>query len=358
MPGQARHPMLVQPTHDEAARQAFCQDMRSHLFGDVREGSRVVFEHTAPKGQSYDRNAIRHAMQNNPYYRVFSACMRSTQELLWDSIIDSVERELPRIVEQYQATEATLGSLTLNPELAAPAYHTAADIHLQPGGYHTEFVDDDVSAGAIYDRAIYLYGAGKYGPYSDSMGRTLLEFLADEKPEFKPKSILEMGCTSGNSLLCYHDAYPEAELHGIDVAAPCLRYAHARAEGLGVPVQFSQQDAAATGFDDERFDLVVSHLLFHETGRSAMTQIIAESRRLLRPGGIMLHLDLPTDSDLEDDYDSFLWDWEAYHNNETFCVVMRNLNYADEALAAGFHDSEVSLEQAPFGWPILMGVKQ
>lgn len=39
-----------------------------------------------------------------------------------------------------QQKEKTLGNLRLAPALQIPKYHTAVDIHCQPGGYHTEFL--------------------------------------------------------------------------------------------------------------------------------------------------------------------------------------------------------------------------
>ncbi|MCL6753034.1 methyltransferase domain-containing protein [Nostoc sp. CCCryo 231-06] len=59
----------------------------------------------------------------------------------------------------------------------------------------------------------------------------------------------------GNSTLPYVDGFPDAEVHAIDVGAPMLRYAHARAESLGKRVHFSQQNAEQTNFPDESFDL-------------------------------------------------------------------------------------------------------
>ncbi len=82
-------------------------------------------------------------------------------------------------------------------------------------------------------------------------------------------------------------------MHGIDVGAPVLRYAHARAESLGVPVHFSQQNAEHTDFETGSFDLVLSHIVLHETSKSALVASLRECHRLLRPGGLMLHLEIP-----------------------------------------------------------------
>nr|WP_287287651.1 class I SAM-dependent methyltransferase [Okeania sp. SIO2B9] len=60
-----------------------------------------------------------------------------------------------------------------------------------------------------------------------------------------------MGCTVGANTLPYVDAYPNAEVYGIDLAPAILRYSHARAESLGKRVHFSQQNAEKTNFPDE-----------------------------------------------------------------------------------------------------------
>ncbi len=362
---QAQHDMLVKPTHDERARQDLCQAMRAHLLDGVQAGTQTVFNHRVHPAfkkehgrEVKDRHEIRHAMSPDPYYRVYCASLRSSQELMWDSIIDTVEHEMPRLQTEFKKLHnQAKGSLTLDPDLEIPRYHTAADIHLQPNGYHTDVTEDDLSAGAIFDRALYIYGDGKFGPYSDAMGHMVSGAIKTLYPEFSPKRILDMGCTSGNSTLVYVDAFPDAEVHAIDVGAPCLRYAHARAEGLGKPVPFAQANAEPTHYDDNSFDLIVSHILFHETGRTALTNIMRECHRLLTPGGFMVHLDIPQDQHCDDMYDSFLWDWEAYNNNETFCVVLRSLDYEGEAVTAGFEKDNVSIESVPVGWPLLVGKK-
>ena len=66
----------------------------------------------------------------------------------------------------------------------------------------------------------------------------------------------------------------KSSVHAIDVAAPVLRYAFARAESLEKPIHFSQQNAESTNFSDGYFDLVVSHLMMHETSSKAIRNIL------------------------------------------------------------------------------------
>lgn len=362
---QGKHALSLTPTHDETARQELCQAMRAHLLSEVQDGTRTVFENRVQPafeketGRPFkDRHEVRRSMEHDPFYRLYCASLRTTQELMWDSIIDTCEHDMPRLVDTYKNPSTKVGgTLTLDPDLKIPRYHSAADIHLQPGGYHTDLGENDLTAGAIFDRALYLYGDGKYGTYSDIMGKMVSEQICAVQPDLKPTRILDMGCTVGNSTLPYVDAFPDAEIHAIDVGAPCLRYGHARAEALGKAVHFAQMNAEKTDYESGSFDLIVSHLLFHETSRSAFTNILKECHRLLAPNGLMVHLDIPQDQHCDDLYQSFLWDWEAYNNNETFEVVLRSLDYEVETVNAGFNPDDVSIGKVSFGWPLIIAEK-
>ena len=159
-------------------------------------------------------------------------------------------------------------------------------------------------------------------------------------------SILDMGCTVGHSTLPFKEIFPDAEVTGIDVAAPQLRYAHARAQALGVEVSFQQRDAANTGYEDNSFDLIVSHILLHETSGKAMPQIFKECHRILKPGGVMIHADLPP-FDHSDLFSEFILDNETYYNNEPFWGPMRDMDQIQLAIDAGFPADQISFDEAP-----------
>ncbi|MHC5824630.1 MAG: class I SAM-dependent methyltransferase, partial [Nostoc sp.] len=301
MAEQFQHAMLPQPTHDELARQNFVQSLNVHIFRNISPGNKVIYEKLAePKFEEQhqrpplNRYEIQEVMQHEPYYRWASALKRINQEILWDAVNSSVDRQLPELIERAKDKGGELGTLTLDPNFQIPTHQKAVDIHCMPGGYHSEFTDDDVAAGATYDRGAYVYGVGWLGPLNDDMGLSIVQnYLLAEFPNFRPQKILDMGCSIGNSTLPYVDGFPDAEVHAIDVGAPMLRYAHARGESLGKRVHFSQQNAEQTNFPDESFDLVVSHILLHEIPPPAVRKVMQESYRLLAPGGMMLHLEAP-----------------------------------------------------------------
>ncbi|MBW4688074.1 MAG: class I SAM-dependent methyltransferase [Komarekiella atlantica HA4396-MV6] len=356
MAQQFQHAMLPQPTHDELARQNFVQSLRMHIFRNLLPGNKVVYEkrvkpkfeqeHQRPPQNRYE---IREIMQHEPHYRWLNALKRINQEMLWESVNASVDRHLPDLIERAKDKGSELGTLTLDPNLQIPIYQKAVDIHCMPGGYHSEFTADDVAAGATYDRGVYVYGLGWLGPLNDDMGLSIVQnYLQPEYPNFRPQKILDMGCSIGNSTLPYVDAYPDAEVYAIDIGAPMLRYAHARAEVLGKQVHFSQQNAEHTNFPDESFDLVVSHILLHEIPPPAVRKVMQECYRLLAPGGMMLHVEAPLYRHM-DAYSQFMYDGETVNNNEPFWSAVRNLDLVALAAEAGFAADQVFEKFVPNG---------
>jgi len=344
---QTQHDLLPHATHDEQARQNFVQSLKVHLATSVSPGNKAVYEKRAkPRFQRenkrgpQDRHDVRRVMKDEPYYQTWSALLRTSQEMMWDSVATSVERQLPALIERAKRNGKTSGSLTLNPSMPIPAYHTAVDIHCQPGAYHTETITDDVAAGAIYDRAVHVYAMGRLGPMNDDLGASLAAYVKHQYPNFRPHKILDMGCSVGHSTIPYVDTYPEAEVYAIEIGAPMLRYAHARAEVLGKPVHFSQQNAEHTNFADGSFDLIVSHILLHETSSTAIRNIIRECYRLLKPGGMMFHVEVPQYHGM-DPYDSFILDWDTYNNNEPFWGTLHDMDLVELATGGGFAQKTV-----------------
>jgi SAM-dependent methyltransferase len=351
---QAAHPILPVANHDERARQEFTKSFKQFVQQGLLPGLQPAFVNRAAKrfekekGHApKDRHDIRHAMQRDLYFQHYASANRIAQELLWESVIGSIERQLPDMVERAKAlSAASPAPLETSPDFDTPRYVTAIDIHCMPGGYAGEVSADDISTGALYDRGVYLYAMGYMGPTNDDMGRSVANYLKRRMPDFQPKRILDMGCTVGHSTLPYKEAFPEAEVIGIDVAGPQVRYAHARAAGMGHEVGFLQRNAEDTGFEDGSFDLIVSHILLHETSGQAMPRIFRECHRLLKPGGLMIHADLPP-FDKMDPFMQFILDNETYYNNEPFWGAMRELDQVRLATDAGFPANDIKFDTAP-----------
>ena len=217
-----------------------------------------------------------------------------------------------------------------------------------PGGYLAQDDTADMTTGLVYDRAVYIYMMGRLGPMNAACGETIAGYVRENFATLKPRRILDMGCGVGHSTLPYVAAFPDAEVHGIDVSEPMLRYAHARANAAACPVHFAQDNAEATGYPARSFDLVVSHITLHETSSAALRRIMAEGRRLLRPGGLMLHAE-GSGFEGKSLIDQYLADWDTHFNAEPFIGALHDTDLRAVLKSAGFGDDEIILTYSDAG---------
>ena len=352
------HAMLLATSSDALTREQFCGALTQFLEVKARPVLRGIYQRevrpalVADLGREPTRREIATAMRARTENKLWYSARTHSQKRSYTASANVVTEQLPQLLREARRLTADAaqgprrGSLQLDPELTIPRYVSALDFHWMPGGYQTEREANDVLAGALFDRQMTINRAGTQGALNDDPGVSIADWLKKQFPDFKPRRILEMGCTVGHNTLPFKLAFPEAEVHGIDVAAPCLRYAHARAESLGVAVHFSQQNAERTSFEDASFNLVYSRILLHETSHQAVPRIIAETRRLLRPGGIMFHSDAPQFDEL-DAYSASLRDWDIHFNNEPFMDRYYDLPLEQLFAAAGFRPSDMFRAFAP-----------
>lgn len=342
MTRQASHGAFPEISHDEMARQDFTLRLREYVAGDIVGGNDMVYEHAVEpafervEGRKPEtRKEVRKAMERHPFHQAWGSLNRATQEMIWDSVQGSLDRQDDALNKRIKKPGNGAGSLRLNPAIKAPRYVAAVDIHCMPGNYHTEYTEDDAYQGALLDRGAFMYARGGRGPNHDSFGHDLLAYLKKTKPDFKPRRILDMGAGPGQVTCAFAEAFPEAEIQAIDIAAPLLRYGHKRADSLGYDIHFSQQNAEGTEFEDESFDLIFSCIMMHETSSKALRNYVKETRRLLAPGGIALHMDFPHNQD-KTPYKQAMVDWSTHYNAEPFIGTLGDTDLADVAVQSGF----------------------
>lgn len=333
---------LPRGNHDEESRESFCRVLAVKLAANIRPPLRQLYEQVVePELKSeYGREptfreiakAMRRTTESQLWYRLRT----DNQDRMYAVSGQMIERQAETLKAKANAAATErCGSLSLDPELSMPPYLTAQDIHRKPGGYHGEHIPGDVSAGAQYDRTIAVHNMGSQGINNDDPARSIANWIKTTYPDLKPRRILDLGCTIGNNTLPYKEVFADAQVYGIDVSAPCLRYAHARACALGVDVNFIQANAESLDFEDESVDLVVSRILLHETSSSALPKIISECHRILKKGGLMLHCDAPQ-FDALTPYQASLRDWDATCNNEPFMLTVYAMSLRDLYMRCGF----------------------
>lgn len=344
------HALLSPPTHDERLRQQFVFSFKRHVGSKVRPGNRTIYEKVAKpafekaEGRAPETTSeIGSVMWEQPGYQLFSAMNRNAQEMMWDSVADPIYRNRENLSETYKSIKEkdAKGSLTLDPNFKVPKGIASVDIHLQPGGYAVDYGDDDVLAGAFYEGGGNLYSMSGGIGTKESKAEVIMRFLKERYPDFTPTKILDFACSAGSSSTPWALAFPEAEVHAIDVGAAMLRYAHGRAEALGAAVHFHQMDAEKTTFPDESFDLVVSHNAMHEMSQKIADGMFRESLRLLKPGGIAIHQDVPLRFSELDTYTEWEYSWDQQHNNEPYWSTYASNDPKQMFIDAGFPEENV-----------------
>ena len=342
------HPMLARANHDEAVEQLFVRDLKQYLTAEIEPHQRVLAERLDPgTGHNARAEHVFAALHDEPAFRSWSSLRRTSQEMLWDSVWNSVDRQID-VLDATADRAGAIGSLTLHDDFRIPAYLAAVDVHLMPGGYG--FDAGGVRQGAVMDRGGAVYMLGRTGNFTnDGRGRAVVAHLAACYPDLVPHRVLELGCGIGASLVPVAKAFPEAEIFGIDVGASMLRYAHARAAHMDSAVHFVQDDAEATRFPDASFDLVFSAALLHETSTRAISRIMAESHRLLKKGGVVIHLEVATRYDQLDLWSQIRAEVEHHYNNEPAWRAATSADYATLLAASGFSAVRTGFQDAVLG---------
>lgn len=364
------HDLLAQPLHDEAARTQYIVQLKNRLRG-FEAGNKVVLDQRAAGryreavGKTPQTVAeITEAMAPDPFYQLWSALSRSAQDVMWNTIDETVQRDMPRMTSaaaKYHNAPAG-GSVTIDPAFVAPADAWAAHIHGQTGGYMREDAEGDFVAGALYESGGNAFSAGTGIGLRDSKSAAVIEFLKERYPDLKPRRILDLACSAGGATVGYAAAFPDAEIHAVDVAPGLLRYAHLRAEAMGLKVHFHQMDAGALAFEDGEFDLVVSHNMMHEVSRPMLSKIFAEARRVAKPGGVVLHQDVPVKGGDFSQFEKFIFAWQTQNNDEPFWDDFTGVHVPSVMHEVGFSEDEVlettvQMRDGPRAWYVVLGEK-
>ena len=336
---------LFRQTHDEYVRTRFATVLLDHammnlryaVWGEYDAAVRPAFEKAHGRAPA-DGHEIGEALRSNTFFRTYSSIRYNAQEMIPQSVRPAVERAGPEMNAAVTAAiraNATAGTLRLKPDMIYPRYMTAVDAHLTPGGYYSEYTDNDVT------QAMLLQGRRIAGQPSTpsrnffGVGRSVATWLSRRFPDLKPRRVLDHATQEGKNLFAYSDVFPGIELHGADIAAPSLRYGHAQAIRKGVVVHFSQQNAEQTDFPDGMFDLVVSCFFLHETSLEATKKILKECHRILAPGGVMAHMELPPHKSCPA-IQNFTFDWDTKYNNEPYYANFRSQDPTELCVEAGF----------------------
>lgn len=161
-------------------------------------------------------------------------------------------------------------------DVVYPEYYSSQNFHGIKGGYLNP------SAAVTYDPITQYV----LPPHETVVRQGLIDAV-----RVKPRRIIDLGCGTGSTTLLLKQAFPEAEVVGLDLSPYMLVVADMKAQKAGLKIQWLHSKAESVALPDASFDLVASSLLFHETPPAVSRAILRESFRLLKVGGQVAILD-------------------------------------------------------------------
>jgi ubiquinone/menaquinone biosynthesis C-methylase UbiE len=267
----------------------------------------------------------------------------SNQQITWKIVQDYYHEHADEYLAEMEAADNDgPGTLELNPDLDIPDY-IRREIHIMPGGYI-----GDAFAGHMYHHGTNSFTAGIsfLGPNEQDQLQTR---MADRLPlprDGKVTRILDLGCAFGRLTVALKERFPDAEVWGIDVGGPLVRYGHMRARDLGIAVNFAQRNAEDTGFPDGFFDIVTSHIIHHEIPSEQNKKVLAEAYRITRPGGYYYPVDFANRGDKGPAYGQYRRWWDHRWNEEPWSPEFVAFDMESAMEEAGFvlnHDTPAVL---------------
>ncbi len=335
------HDLNIDKTGWHRARERAVSSLRAYvlnnLAGDLRADYETAVEPTLDEPPA-DGVAVHKAMRPRPAFRLYSSLRCTAQELVWSTVIDSINQQADVLEEQAEALttkSGVAGTLELDESTELPDYYRAVDVHLMPGNYDGAAAEAGVLPGAVYDNGFNVFAFGAMGKEHNDIGWSMANFVKLRFPDIEPATIVDVGCTIGHNTLPWKQTFPDADVYGVDIAGACLRYAHARATSLGVEAHFRQASSDRLPFDDASVDVVFSSMFLHELPAKHIGRFISEAHRVLRPGGVLINMELPPNAALPP-FDAFYLDWDSYYNNEPFYKAFRDQDYRSLCTDAGF----------------------
>ncbi len=206
--------------------------------------------------------------------------MASRQNTIWDNFLSPVvrffidEEKLQRYADSID-WEKQSDRLRRN-DVIIPYYYSSQNFHGIEGGY--------LNSGA----------AVSYDPITQYVlppNETVVRQALINAVKVKPRRILDLGCGTGSTTLMLKQAFPEAEVIGLDLSPYMLVRAEDKARTAGLKILWRHGNAEKTSYQNASFDLVTASLLFHEIPNVVSQAILHESFRLLVAGGQVLILD-------------------------------------------------------------------
>ena len=106
------------------------------------------------------------------------------------------------------------------------------------------------------------------------------------------EQVLDLGCGTGAMAIAVAHELPGVRVIGVDGDPDVLNRAREKSAAAGVDLELHEAMADAVPLSDGSVDCVVSTLVFHHLPPTVKRRALAEARRVLAPGGLLLICDI------------------------------------------------------------------
>jgi ubiquinone/menaquinone biosynthesis C-methylase UbiE len=158
-------------------------------------------------------------------------------------------------------------------------------------------------------------------------------------------SIADLGCGTGTSAILLASQL-NLQVSAVDISAANMERAAERVESAGIAMRLVQADVHDLPFSDREFDAVLAECTFSLFSDQA--RVLAEIRRVLKPGGQLAITDMATSGPLPGDMADMLAPWTCLAD------ATDQETYIKKFKAAGFSVQEIADESESLNQMILV----
>jgi len=252
--------------------------------------------------------------------------------LLFDMPVAEYIKQLPSLATEVvrslrRSRQRRVRDLPDSIDLAAYPDYFRRNFHWQTDGYFSE------RSAAVYDVGVEFLFFGTADVMRRQIVPPVTRYLRARNAPPGSARILDVACGTGSALNQLALTHPAERYWGLDLSPYYLQHAGRRLSHVQ-NLSLVSENAECMPLADASFDVVTSVFLFHELPARARKNVLAEMRRVLKPGGLLVIEDAAQLSEASD-LRSFLENFAVTMNEPFFADYIAN-DLAQAMTEAGF----------------------
>lgn len=252
--------------------------------------------------------------------------------LLFDMPVAEYIKQLPSLATEVvrvlrRSKRRLVRDLPEGVDLASYPDYFRRNFHWQTDGYFSE------RSAAVYDIGVEFLFFGTADVMRRQIVPPVTRYLRSRDANAGAARILDVACGTGSALNQLALSHPSERYWGLDLSPYYLQHAGRRLSHVK-NLSLVTENAECMPLADASFDVVTSVFLFHELPSRARKNVLAEMRRVLKPGGLLVIEDAAQLTEARD-LKSFLENF-ALTMNEPFFADYIESDLAEAIEDAGF----------------------